>query len=148
MKICERAEKIIFSSVFVCFYFTEILYFLSFPSNENVKKQHLSANAHFCVNMKFSYTIAGRKDDEIFCRIVTKTSGFLLVFRSTFPWRYINKKMRFSVVLQQKQGIFQLFVEDIHIFRIISLRKCDRRIVDILFFSFEVIKARLLELTS
>ena len=56
--------------------------------------------------------------------------------------------MRFSVVLQRKQAIFQLVVEDIHIFRIISFRKRDRRIVDILSFSFEVMKARLLELTS
>ena len=56
--------------------------------------------------------------------------------------------MRFSVVLQRNQAIFQLVVEDIHIFRIISFRKRDRRIVDILSFSFEVMKARLLELTS
>ena len=81
-KFVKRAEKIIFSLVFICFRFTEISYFLSFPSNENVRKQYLSANAYFYVNMKFSYTIAGRKD-EIFCRIVTKTSDFLLVFRST-----------------------------------------------------------------
>ena len=64
-KFVKRAEKIIFSLVFVCFHFTEISYFLSFPSNENVRKQHLPANAYFCINMKFSYTIAGRKD-EIF----------------------------------------------------------------------------------
>ena len=64
-KFAKRTEKIIFSSAFVCFRFTEISYFLSFPSNENVRKQHLSANAYFCVNMKFSYMIAGRKD-EIF----------------------------------------------------------------------------------
>ena len=66
-KFVKRAEKI-FSLVFVCFRFTEISYFLSFPSNENVRKQHLSANACSCVNMKSLYTIAGRKD-EIFCRI-------------------------------------------------------------------------------
>ena len=61
-KFAKWTEKIIFSSAFVCFRFTEISYFLSFPSNENVRKQHLSANAYFCVNMKFSYMIAGRKD--------------------------------------------------------------------------------------
>ena len=77
----ERTEKIIFSSVFVCFRFTEISYFLDFPSNENVRKQHLSGN--FCVNMKFSYTIVGLKDEN-FCRIVTERSEFLLVFKSTF----------------------------------------------------------------
>ena len=81
-KFVKRAEKIIFSLVFICFRFTEISYFLRFPSNENVRKQHLSVNAYYCVNMKFSYTIAERKD-EIFCRIVMKTSDFLLVFRST-----------------------------------------------------------------
>ena len=49
-KYVKSAEKITFSFV------------LSFPSNENVRKQHLSANAYFCVNMTFSYMIAGRKD--------------------------------------------------------------------------------------
>ena len=68
-KFVKSAEKIIFSFVFVRFSFTEISYFLSFPSIENVRKQHLSGNAYFCVNMKFSYMIAGRKD-EIFCVIL------------------------------------------------------------------------------
>ena len=130
-KFVKSAEKIIFSLVFVCFRFTEIWYFLSFPSNENVREQHLSANAYFCVNTKFSYAIAGRKD-EIFCRIVTKTSNFLLVFRSTFGWRYLSAKVKFSVVLQQKQAIFQLFIEDIHIFPIF-FRKRDRKIADLFF---------------
>ena len=130
----KRAEKIKFSLVFVCSRFTEISYFLSFPSNENVRKQHLSANAYFCVNMKFSYRIAGRKD-EIFCRIVTKTSDFLLVFRSTFRWRYSSKEMNISVILQRKQAIGQLFVEEVYIFSIISFRKGDRRIADLFFFS-------------
>ena len=132
-KYVKSAEKITFSFVFVCF--TEISYFLSFPSNENVRKQHLSANVYFCVNIKFSYMIAG-------CRIVTKTSDFLLVFRSTFRWRYLSEKMKFSVVLQQKQAIGQLFVEDVYIFPIISFRKRDRRIADLFFFSFMVMKAR------
>ena len=61
-KFVKRAGKIIFSLVFACFRFTEISYFLSFPSNENVRKQHLSANAYFCLKMKFSCMIAGRKD--------------------------------------------------------------------------------------
>ena len=46
-KFVKRAEKIIFALVFVCFCFTEISYFLSLPSNENIRKQHLSANAYF-----------------------------------------------------------------------------------------------------
>ena len=81
-KFVKSAEKIIFSLVFVCFRFTEKSSFLSFPSNENVRKQYLSANAYFSLNMKFLYMIAGHKDE--ICRIVTKTSDFLLVFRSTF----------------------------------------------------------------
>ena len=103
----KSAEKIKFSLFFVCFRFTERLYFLSFPLNENVRKKHLSANAYFCVNMKFLYMIAGRKDkmsyfnenkqffasiyvnflltickrkDEILCHIAAKTSHW-----STFP---------------------------------------------------------------
>ena len=68
-KFVKRTEKIIFSLVFVCFRFTEISYFLIFPSNEKVRKQHLSANAQYWVNMKFSYTIAVRKD-EIFCAVL------------------------------------------------------------------------------
>ena len=102
-KFVKRVEKIIFSLVFVCFCFTEISYFLSFPSSKNVRNQHLSTNACFCVNIEFSYAIAGCKDetlycnenkrffagvqvnfsltvfqrkDEIFCRITTKTSHF------------------------------------------------------------------------
>ena len=120
-KLVKSAEKVILLFVFVCFDFTEISYFLSFPSNENVRKQHFSANVYFCINMKFSYMIAGRKD-EIFmkCCIVTKTSDFLLVFRSTFHWQYLNEKMKFSVVSLQKQAIGQLFVEDVYIFPIIS----------------------------
>ena len=65
--------------------------------------------------------------------------------------QFISEKMGFSVVLQREQVIFQLFVEDIHIFWIISFKKCDRKIVDLIFFSFQVMKImfspRLLQLT-
>ena len=64
-KFVKRTGKIIFSLAFICFRFTEISNFLDFPSNENVRKQYLSANTYFCVNVKLSHTIAGRKD-EIF----------------------------------------------------------------------------------
>ena len=47
-KFVKSAEKIRFLFAFVCFRITEISYFLSFPSNENVR------NVYFCVNMKFS----------------------------------------------------------------------------------------------
>ena len=117
-KFVKSAENIIISFVVVCFGFTDISYLLSFHSNENVRKQHLSANAYFRVNMKFSYMIAWCKD-EISCHIVAKTSNFLLVFRSTFRWRYLSEKMKFSVALQWKQAIGQLFVEDVYIFAII-----------------------------
>ena len=74
----KRTENIIFSLVFVCFRFTEILYFLNFPSNENVRKQHLSANAYSCVNMKFSYTIAVRKDEIFYVVLLRKQAIFHL----------------------------------------------------------------------
>ena len=119
-----------FSLVFVCFRFTEISYFLDFPSNENVRKQHLSGN--FCVNMKFSYTIVGLKDEN-FCRIVTERSEFLLVFKSTFRWQHLSKKIKISIVLQRKQAIDRLFVEDVYIFPIISCRKHNQRIADLFF---------------
>ena len=45
-KFVKKTEKTIFSLVFVCFCFTEISYFMNFPTNENVRKQHLSANAY------------------------------------------------------------------------------------------------------
>ena len=77
-KFVKRAEKIIFSLVFVCFGFTEISYFLRFPSNENVRKQHLSANAYSCVNMKFSYTIAVRKDEIFYVVLLRKQAIFHL----------------------------------------------------------------------
>ena len=77
-KFVKRAEKIIFSLVFACFRFTEISYFLNFPSNENVRKQHLSANAYSCVNMKFSYTIAIRKDEIFYVVLLRKQAIFHL----------------------------------------------------------------------
>ena len=81
-KFVKRTEKIIFSLVFVCFRFTKI-YFLNFPSNENVRKQNLSANAYSCVNMKFSQTRAVCKYETLY-RFVTETSNFSPAFRSTF----------------------------------------------------------------
>ena len=77
-KFVKRTEKIIFSLVFVCFRFTEISYFLNFPSNKNVRKQHLSANAYSCVNMKFSYTIAVRKDEIFYVVLLRKQAIFHL----------------------------------------------------------------------
>ena len=42
--------------------------------------------------------------------------------------------MKFSAVLQQKQAIGQLFVEDVYIFLIISCTKGDGRIADLICF--------------
>ena len=127
-KFVKRRENIIFSVVSVFFRFTEISYFLNFPSNENVRKQHLSSNTYSSVNVKFSHKIAGRKDD------------FSLVFRSTFRWRYLSENMKFSVLLQRKQAIFWLFIKDVYVFPI-SCRKHDRRIEDLFFLSFVVLNA-------
>ena len=74
----KRTEKIIFSLVFVCFRFTEISYFLNFPSNENLRKQHLSANAYSYVNMKFPYTIAVPKDEIFYTVLLRKQVIFHL----------------------------------------------------------------------
>ena len=137
-KFVKRAENIIYSLVFVCFVSRK--YFLSFPLNENVRKQDLSANAYFCVNMKLLHMIARRKD-EIFCLIVTITRDYLLVFRLTFRWQYLSEKMKFSVLLQQKQAIDQLFIEGADIFLIMPFKKRDRRIADLFFFCFMVMKA-------
>ena len=82
-KFVKRAEKIIFSLVFVCFRFTKISYFLNFPSNEKVRKQNLSANAYSYVNMKFSQTRAVCKYETLY-RFVTETSNISPAFRSTF----------------------------------------------------------------
>ena len=76
-KFVKRTEKIIFLLVFVCFCFTEISYFLYFPLNENVRKQHLSASAYSCVNIlsnEAKYLL------KIFCQIkqnYTKNEHFI-----------------------------------------------------------------------
>ena len=77
-KFVKRTENILFSLVFVCFRFTEISYFLNFPSNENVRKQHLSANAYSCVNVEFSYTIAVRKAEIFYVVLLRKQAIFHL----------------------------------------------------------------------
>ena len=61
-KFVKRTEKIIFIS-FCMFPFHGNIVFSDFSSNENVRKQHLSVNEYSCVNMKFLYTIAVRKDE-------------------------------------------------------------------------------------
>ena len=77
-KFVKRTEKIIISLDFACFRFMKISYSLNFPSNENARKQHLSANAYSCVNMKFSYTIAIRKDEIFYVVLLRKQAIFHL----------------------------------------------------------------------
>ena len=78
-KFVKRTEKITCSLVFVCRkHFTEISYFLNFLSNKNAAKQHLSANAYSCVNMKFRYTIAVRKDEIFYAVLLRKQVIFHL----------------------------------------------------------------------
>ena len=64
------------SLIFVCFRFKETSYFLNFPSNENVRKQHVSANAYSCVNMKFSCAVTGYKDEIIYVVLQRKQAIF------------------------------------------------------------------------
>ena len=61
-----------------------------------------------------------------------------------FSLTYLNEKMKFSVVLLRKQALGQLFVEDVYIFLIISfsLKESDRKIADLFFFSFMVMRTR------
>ena len=64
-KICDKNRKDHIFISFRMFLSHGNIIFLNFPSNENVRNQHLSANAYSCVNMKFSYKKA-RYKDEIF----------------------------------------------------------------------------------
>ena len=68
-KICEKDRKDRIPFSFRMFPFHRNIIFLNFPSNKNVRKRLLSANAYSFVNMKFSYTIALRKD-EIFYAVL------------------------------------------------------------------------------
>ena len=79
-KFVKRTEMIIFSLVSACFRFTEISCFLDFPSNENVRKQDLSANAYSCVNIKFSYTIAVRKYEIFYVAFYESKQFFSSVY--------------------------------------------------------------------
>ena len=126
-----------FSLVFACFDFTEIWCFLNFPSQENVRKQHLSANAYSCGKIKFWYTIAVRKDETLWkCHIITKTSNFSLVFRSTFRWRYLSQKMKFSTFYFRENKHLH-FIEDVFMFPLISWRKRGQRTEDLKNFGTE-----------
>ena len=120
-----KTEKMIFLLVFVCSHFTEDSYFLNFPSNQNVRKQSLSANPYFWVNMKFSYTKM-----KFHTSYVTKTSNYLLVFRPTIFWQYLGKKVKFSTSYCNKKSDWSIFRWRYLYFPIISCRKCDRWIND------------------
>ena len=131
-KICEKGRKDHICVSFCMFLFHGNIIFSESSFKRKYKKAASFRKCVFSVNMTSSYTMAGCKD-EILCRIVTKTSDLLQVFRSTFGWRYLSEKMKFSLALKQKQAISQLFDEDVYIFPI-SFRKRDRTIADLFFF--------------
>ena len=110
---------------------------LNFPTNENARKQHLSANAYSCLNMKFLHAIAASKDD-IFCNDMScynENKQFLTIiaFRSNFCWQHLSEKMKISPSHFSENRIDKFFVEDIYIFTIISCTKFERRINDFFF---------------
>ena len=79
-KTCEKDWKyhIFLSFCMFPFHgnFFYVLYFLNFPSNENIRKQHHPAHAYACVNMKFLYTVAGRKDEIFYAILYQKKTIF------------------------------------------------------------------------
>ena len=97
--LVKRTENTIFSLVFVCFRFTEISYFLNFPANENVRKQHLPANAYSCVKMKFLMKMS-------FC--YENKRYFTCVYINFSLTIFQRKDEICYVVLQLKQAIGQL----------------------------------------
>ena len=70
-----KIEKIIFSLVFVVSVSRNIIFS---ELSENVRKQHLFANAYSCVNIKFSYAKAVRKDEIFFVVLLRKQAVFHL----------------------------------------------------------------------
>ena len=102
-KICRKDRKVHFFVSFPMLSFTEILYFLKFSSNRNVRKEHLSVFKflqYFWLNMKFSFPILRfqvnylltilKEKDDIFCRITAKTSHW-----STFRRRCLFVIIKF-----------------------------------------------------
>ena len=101
--------------------------------SENVRNQHLLANAYSCLDIKFSYTKAVRKDEIFFVVLLRKQAIFhlhLVTFSLTI---FRRKDETCYVVLQLKYAIGQLLVEDVYIFILIFCRKRDRRVEDLFF---------------
>ena len=71
MKICEKGRKDHIFINFRMFPFHGNIIFSELSSNENVRKQHLSANA-------YSYTIAVRKDEIFYVVLLRKQAIFHL----------------------------------------------------------------------
>ena len=132
-KFVKRTEKIIFSLVFVCFPFTKISYFRNFPSNENVRKQHLFVNAYSCINMKFSHKIAVRKDEIVYVVLLRKQAMFHLRIGQLFVDDIYAKIWNLLRRIGTKTSHWSTLVEDVHIFLLIFCRKRDRRVMDLFF---------------
>ena len=64
----KKKAEIIFLIVFVCFRF--------FLSKENIRNEHLSANAYSSVNIKFLYIIAVPKDEIFYVVFKRKRATF------------------------------------------------------------------------
>ena len=140
-KICEKDRKYhIFISCSMFLFHGNII----FPELSVKRKYKKAASFCKCVFLRkyeiFAYD-SWTERLNFQCRIVTKTSDFSLAFRSTFRWRYLRENMKFYVLLQRKQTIGQLFVEDLYVFPI-SHRTRDRRIENLFFSSFMAINAR------
>ena len=73
-EICEKDRK---DHIFISFcmlpFHGNIIFFFS---DENVRKQHLSANVYSCISMKFLYAIAVRKNKIFYVVLLRKQAIF------------------------------------------------------------------------
>ena len=83
--------------------------------------------------MKFSYTIAVRKDEIAYVVLLRKQAIFHLRLDQLFLKIFKQKDEMCYIVLQLKQAIGQHFVEDVSIFLLIFCWKRDRRVEDLFF---------------
>ena len=63
----------------------------------------------------------------------SENKRFFARFYAKFSLTIFKRKDEIFVVLQRKQAISQFFVEDVYFFQIISCKKRDQRIADLLY---------------
>ena len=128
LKKCVKIkENIISQLISICSFFIET-YFLNFPSNKNVIKQHLSANAYSHVNMTFSYTIFIQLYEKMKFSVLffNKSKQFLTSIQVSFSLTIFKQKIKFSKsFLSENKQLGNFFWT--YIFLLISCTKCDRR---------------------